>query len=117
MTHQAEMTFRVESDLSVAFTEQVESEHRELDEVMQEMMQAYLARARNASPEHTDEQRQTQQSLRQQAVDFARASVGLEGFTPSESAEMFAAQYVNGEIDIVDFVHATKASIKSNAAE
>lgn len=65
----------------------------------------------------SDEQRQTHRSLRQQAVEFARASVRLEGFKPSVAAESLAAQYVNGEIDIADFVSRTKASIKSNAAE
>ena len=41
---------------------------------------------------------------RQAAADFARASVGLEGFKPSEEAEQRAARFVAGEIDLAEFV-------------
>ena len=41
---------------------------------------------------------------RQAAADFARASVGLEGFKPSEADEQRAARFVAGEIDLADFV-------------
>lgn len=42
---------------------------------------------------------------RQAATDFARASVGLEGFKPSEAAEQQAARFVAGEIDLAEFVN------------
>ena len=42
---------------------------------------------------------------RQAAADFARASVGLEGFKPSEEAEQRAARFVAGEIDLAEFVN------------
>ena len=41
---------------------------------------------------------------RQEAVNYARASVGLEGFKPSEADEQRAARFVAGEIDLADFV-------------
>ena len=41
---------------------------------------------------------------RQEAVNYARASVGLEGFKPSEAEEQRAARFVAGEIDLADFV-------------
>ena len=41
---------------------------------------------------------------RQEAVNFARANVGLEGFKPSEEAEQRAARFVAGEIDLAEFV-------------
>lgn len=41
---------------------------------------------------------------RQAAADFARASVGLEGFKPSEADEQKAARFVAGEIDLAEFV-------------
>lgn len=41
---------------------------------------------------------------RQAAADFARASVGLEGFKPSEADEQRAARFVAGEIDLAEFV-------------
>lgn len=41
---------------------------------------------------------------RLQAVNFARASVGLEGFTPSEIDEARANAYVAGEITLDEFL-------------
>lgn len=41
---------------------------------------------------------------RQEAVNYARASVGLEGFKPSEADEQKAARFVSGEIDLAEFV-------------
>ena len=42
---------------------------------------------------------------RREAVNFARANVGLEGFKPSEEAEQRAARFVAGEIDLAEFVN------------
>ena len=42
---------------------------------------------------------------RLEAVNFARASVGLEGFKPSEADEQRAARFVAGEIDLSEFVN------------
>ena len=41
---------------------------------------------------------------RQEAVNFARASVGLEGFKPSEEAEAQMRRHIAGEIDLTEFV-------------
>ena len=41
---------------------------------------------------------------RQEAVNFARANVGLEGFKLSEAEEQRAARFVAGEIDLAEFV-------------
>lgn len=41
----------------------------------------------------------------QEAANFARASVGLEGFKPSEAVEQQAARFVAGEIDLAEFVN------------
>lgn len=42
---------------------------------------------------------------RQEAVNFARANVGLEGFKPSEDAEQRAARFIAGEIELADYVN------------
>lgn len=43
---------------------------------------------------------------RLEAVNFARASVGLEGFKLSDADEQKAAQFVAGEINLAEFVAA-----------
>jgi hypothetical protein len=42
---------------------------------------------------------------RQEAVNFARANVGLEGLNPSEAVEQQAARFDAGEIDRAEFVN------------
>lgn len=41
---------------------------------------------------------------RQAAADFARASVGLEGFKPSEEAEAQIRRHIDGEIELAEAV-------------
>lgn len=41
---------------------------------------------------------------REHAVAFALASVGLEGMTPSAATMALARRFVNGEINLVEFV-------------
>lgn len=45
---------------------------------------------------------------RQEAVNYARASVGLEGFKPSEADERWAARFVADEIDLAEFVNTAR---------
>jgi hypothetical protein len=44
---------------------------------------------------------------RQEAVDYARASVGLEGFKITEAEEKHAQRFINGEIDMPEFLKGT----------
>lgn len=41
---------------------------------------------------------------RLKAVNFARASVGLEGFKPSPESDALAVRYVNGEIEFSEVI-------------
>ncbi|MFG1298006.1 antitoxin VbhA family protein [Xanthobacter sp. V13C-7B] len=41
---------------------------------------------------------------RQEAVNYATASVRLEGFVMSEEEERHAERFINGEIDLAEFV-------------
>ncbi|MBP8322196.1 antitoxin VbhA family protein [Pseudomonas aeruginosa] len=41
---------------------------------------------------------------RQSAVNYARASVGLEGFSLSEADEAHARRFIAGEISLQEFV-------------
>ena len=46
---------------------------------------------------------EAQRILRQREVNFARASVGLEGFKPTAEAEASARLYVQGRISLAEF--------------
>lgn len=55
--------------------------------------------------ENTDEKLSAaERRKRQQAIDYARASVALEGFTLTEEDERHAQRYIDGEIDLAAFV-------------
>ena len=41
---------------------------------------------------------------RQEAINFARANVGLEGFKPSPENEALAVRFINGEIELSEVI-------------
>ncbi|WP_080605902.1 antitoxin VbhA family protein [Bordetella bronchiseptica] len=47
---------------------------------------------------------ETERCRRQSAVNYARASVGLEGFSLSEADEAHAQRFIDGEISLQEFV-------------
>ncbi|WP_373980576.1 antitoxin VbhA family protein [Achromobacter sp. JD417] len=46
----------------------------------------------------------TERSRRQSAVNYARASVGLEGFSLSEADEAHSQRFVDGQISLREFL-------------
>lgn len=46
----------------------------------------------------------TERSRRQSAVNYARASIGLEGFSLSEADEAHAQRFVDCQISLQEFV-------------
>jgi hypothetical protein len=63
-----------------------------------------LSKDTQATAQITDVERRK----RQEAADFARASVGLEGFKPSEDAEAQIRRHINGEIELAETVKPTR---------
>jgi hypothetical protein len=55
----------------------------------------------------TDEERKR----RQEAVDYARASTELSGYSLSTEDEARAQAFVNGDLDLSDFVRSTAPSV------
>jgi hypothetical protein len=49
---------------------------------------------------------------REVAVDYARSSVGLEGFSLSASDEAHAQRFINGEINLTEFVQPRDVSAR-----
>lgn len=52
---------------------------------------------------------------RQAAVDFALANVGLSGFTPSEEVQAHMRRFVDGEMDLDEFVKGVMSYAKRGA--
>lgn len=102
---EVQMTFRVEAELRSSFTEAAELDCRPAAQVLRELMRAYVSQARErvAKPAN-DITSAAERQRRENAVNFSRASVGLEGFKPSQEEEARAQRFINGEIDLNEFV-------------
>jgi hypothetical protein len=105
MTKEVQMTIRIEPELRDAFAEAALQEHRPSAQVVRELMRAYVAQARERGqvPAHNGISAAERQR-REAAVSFARASVGLEGFKPSDATEAQAQRFIAGDIPLSDFV-------------
>lgn len=105
MTKEVQMTIRIEPDLRADFMAAALKEHRPGAQVLREFMRAYVnqTRERGNSPAN-DAISPIERRRREAAVNFAFASVGLEGFKPSNASEMAARRFINGEIGLADFV-------------
>lgn len=107
MSKEVQMTFRVEPELRAEFSEAAVLQDRPAAQVLREFMRAYVNQSRERAPTAAnDVLTQAESRRREQAVTFARASVGLEGFKPSEAAEAGARQFIKGNIKLAEFVQA-----------
>lgn len=113
MSKQVQMTFKVEPELRASFAKAASLEHRSAAQLLREFMQTYIAenQVQRAPPSSTKSSakandKTTEQRKRQQAVDFARASIGLEGLHLPPAAEQQAQLFVSGAIGLTEFVNA-----------
>jgi hypothetical protein len=101
MTKQVQMTFRVAPELRASFAKIAIIENRPAAQILREFMQTYITDAQSVPAQRL---MPSEQHKRQQAVNFARASVGLEGLHLSQEAEHNVQRFVNGEIDFNAFM-------------
>lgn len=115
---EVQMTFRIEPDLRASFTEAAGSEQRPAAQVLRELMRAYVsqARARAGAALATGSAAAAERLRREDAVNFARASVGLEGFALSAPDEADARRLVDGELTLAQFV-TVKAALEPVAGQ
>lgn len=100
MSKEVTMTIRVESDLRSSFSEAAEQEHRPAAQVLRDFMREYVERVRTRTPAISPAERKR----REDAVNYGRSSVGLEGFKLSKADERHAQRFINGEIELAEFV-------------
>ncbi|EMP3151678.1 antitoxin VbhA family protein [Salmonella enterica] len=105
MSKEVSMTFRVEPDLRSRFSEAAELDHRPAAQVLRDFMREYVEEReerlqRTRAPLISAAERKR----REQAVNYGRSSVGLEGFQLSKADEKHAQRFINGEIELAEFV-------------
>jgi len=116
MAKEAQMTFRVEEELRTEFSDAALLEDRPAAQVLREFMRAYVSQSRErVRGPANDAMSSAELRRREDAVNFARSSVGLEGFNPSQAAETGARQFMKGHIELADFVHVNLDSEKSHS--
>lgn len=90
----------------------------EFDDAEQALQAAYddaqwEAHAWLNSKGKTDIDSQVQERHRRQvAVDFALANIGLSGFAPSEDARDQMRRFIDGKIDLDEFINGWRISLK-----
>lgn len=103
VSKEATLTFRVEPDLRDSFNEAAKRNHVPAAQLLRAFMRDYVQQAGNPAPPapaiSADERKR-----REEAVNYARASVGLEGFKISEAEKEHARRFINGEIDMPEFL-------------
>lgn len=105
MSKEVQMTFRIEPELRAEFTDAALQEHRPAAQVLREFMRAYVSKARERqSVPVNDVISAAERRRRESAASFARASVGLEGFKLSNEVEAQTRRFINGEIELAEFI-------------
>lgn len=113
MTEDVQMTFSVEQDLLDAFTAAATQQKRTPEQVLRDFMQAYVTLSRERQRAVADSAiSETERRRRQEAVNFARASLGLSGFEPNADDEALAVRFVAGEISMEDAIRAVHAAAR-----
>ncbi|WP_235210516.1 antitoxin VbhA family protein [Caballeronia sordidicola] len=109
MPKEVTMAFRVEENLRESFHESVLLDHRPASQVLRDFMRAYVEQSNSKQRGEPESPAKvaispTERRRREQAVSFARASIGLEGLQASDALEASAAQFINGDSDLAAFV-------------
>lgn len=99
MNKEVNMTIRIEPDLRTRFTQAAELEHRPAAQVIRDFMRTYVEKSEERSRISPEERRR-----RQEAVQFGRANVELEGFKIPDEERVHAQRFVSGEIGIDEYI-------------
>lgn len=95
MNKKVTMTFRVEHDLRDRFNEATERNHIPAAQVLRAFMLDYVQQARNLAPAISPVERKR----REEAINYAKASVKLEGLSVPDAYSKEAERFIRGEID------------------
>lgn len=105
MSKEVQMTFPIDTELRSQFVAAAAARNRPPVEVLREFMQEYVDQSRDCVPAATaDEIASAELRHREEAWEFARASVALEGFEPTAAFEAAARELVAGNVTVAEFM-------------
>lgn len=96
MSKEVTMTIRLERDLRSSFAEAADLEHRPAAQVLRDFMRDYVEQSRSRAPRISAAERKR----REDALNYARSSVALEGFNVPDAYSKEAERFIRGEIDL-----------------
>ncbi|MGF6528389.1 antitoxin VbhA family protein [Variovorax sp. PvP013] len=101
MSKEVQMTIRIEPELRARFAEAASRDHRPASQVLRELMRGYIRQVgeKDRVPAN-DGNSMRERSDREEAVNFGRASVALEGFGTSADLAAQQQRYIDGEIGL-----------------
>ncbi|MGC3292489.1 hypothetical protein ACPTFP_28950 [Pseudomonas aeruginosa] len=99
MSKEVTMTIRLEPDLRSSFAEAADLEHRPAAQVLRDFMREYVERSRSRAPARSTISA-AERKRREDALNYARSSVALEGFSVPDSYTKEAERFIRGEIDL-----------------
>lgn len=118
MVLNARISFRVEAELHAQFMEIAAMQQRPAAQALREFMRAYVNEARDRQHRAANDYAiisPAESRRRQQAMNYARASVELEGFklSPAVAAadDELVRRYVTGEITVDDAIEESSGSV------
>lgn len=111
MSKEVQMTFRVEPSLRADFSKAAALADRPAAQVLREFMRAYVSESLQRSHVVIDDPvSKAERRHREAAVNFARSSVGLEGFKQHKADDDLTRRYIAGEITVADAINAINES-------
>lgn len=102
MSQETTMTFRLDANLRKQFMTIAENMDMPAAQILRALMRSFIQRNKRAGMPSISAQEKEE---RKKAVEFAQASVALEGYTIGDNEKYHAQRFISGEIDLETFVN------------
>jgi hypothetical protein len=107
MASDVQMTFRIDSELRREFVDLANQSDMSAAQVLRQFMRRYVEEFKvkdSQSAFSTDLISAAERRRREDAFKFASGSVGLEGFILSDQIKATSQKFIDGEIDLNQFI-------------
>ena len=112
---QVPITFLIDEALRTHFLKAAELDNRVADDIIVELLETYIeASFKRAVPASQDRISPAERVRRENAVRFSWASLGLEGVKPSAEEGEHARRFINGDIDLDEYVQVRSAAAREH---
>jgi predicted DNA-binding protein len=102
MSKKVQITFCISLELRARFRNVTGAQDRPAAQVLRDFMHAYVREHEHVLA--NDSLSPAERRRRENAANFARSSVVLEGLVPSKEAEANAGRFIRGEIQLAESV-------------